>query len=312
MIRPRFSSGAKTAERVPTTTRASPWRTRHHSRARSISGRAAVQHGYRFAEARAHQPADPERQRDFGHQHDGGFPARKRRFNRAQINFRFAAAGDAVKQSLPRICPPPASARFPPSAAFVPRFRRIRGRREIGVPWIFIRRERLFPAEQPAVFFQALDHGARDAGLFDQEIHRQRSARVRVSNSRIFFSASVPAMTDSAAATPGFQATIFCVRVLRCCTTSRASQIAAADKLFGDRVPALDTAQCTRASADRRNFRSGAGACARRFRCRSIPALAARSWRCARPASVSEYSRSCRSSISGGSMARKVSPMGAR
>src|SRR5437660_1743960 len=37
MIRPRLRSGAKTAERVPTTTRASPWRTRHHSRARSTS-----------------------------------------------------------------------------------------------------------------------------------------------------------------------------------------------------------------------------------------------------------------------------------
>src|SRR6266436_2138834 len=34
---PIFSSGANTAERVPTTTRASPFRTRHHSRARSTS-----------------------------------------------------------------------------------------------------------------------------------------------------------------------------------------------------------------------------------------------------------------------------------
>src|SRR2546427_679812 len=37
MISPTFSSGANTAERVPTTTRASPFRTRHHSRARSTS-----------------------------------------------------------------------------------------------------------------------------------------------------------------------------------------------------------------------------------------------------------------------------------
>src|SRR5260370_206596 len=34
---PIFSSGANTADRVPTTTRASPFRTRHHSRARSTS-----------------------------------------------------------------------------------------------------------------------------------------------------------------------------------------------------------------------------------------------------------------------------------
>src|ERR1700674_5605355 len=34
---PTFSSGANTDERVPTTTRASPFRTRHHSRARSTS-----------------------------------------------------------------------------------------------------------------------------------------------------------------------------------------------------------------------------------------------------------------------------------
>src|SRR5437899_2303804 len=37
MMSPRFSSGANTADRVPTTTRASPFRTRHHSRARSTS-----------------------------------------------------------------------------------------------------------------------------------------------------------------------------------------------------------------------------------------------------------------------------------
>src|SRR5207253_4913458 len=37
IISPTFSSGAKIADRVPTTTRASPIRTRHHSRARSAS-----------------------------------------------------------------------------------------------------------------------------------------------------------------------------------------------------------------------------------------------------------------------------------
>ena len=37
MISPTSLSGAKIAERVPTTTRASPFRTRHHSRARATS-----------------------------------------------------------------------------------------------------------------------------------------------------------------------------------------------------------------------------------------------------------------------------------
>ena len=43
----------------------------------------AVQHGYVFAEPRADQAADPERQRDFGNEHDGGLPAREGGLDRA-------------------------------------------------------------------------------------------------------------------------------------------------------------------------------------------------------------------------------------
>ena len=54
-----------------------------------------------FAEARAHQPPDPQRERDFRDKHDCRFAARERRFDRAKIDFRLAAAGDAVQQALP-------------------------------------------------------------------------------------------------------------------------------------------------------------------------------------------------------------------
>ena len=38
----------------------------------------AVQHGHAFAEARAHQAADPERERDFGNEHDARIFPRER------------------------------------------------------------------------------------------------------------------------------------------------------------------------------------------------------------------------------------------
>ena len=44
-------------------------------------GQAAVQYRDAFAETRAHQAADPERQGDFRNEHDGRFPAGERRFD---------------------------------------------------------------------------------------------------------------------------------------------------------------------------------------------------------------------------------------
>ncbi len=59
---------------------------------------AAVQHGDACAESRANQAADPQSERNFRHEDDGRLAARERRFDRAEIDFRFAAAGDAVKK----------------------------------------------------------------------------------------------------------------------------------------------------------------------------------------------------------------------
>ncbi len=61
-------------------------------------GQRAVQDGDLFAEAGADQAADPEGERDFWDEDDGGFAAGERGFDRAEIDFGFAAAGDAVEE----------------------------------------------------------------------------------------------------------------------------------------------------------------------------------------------------------------------
>ena len=50
------------------------------------------------AKPRAALPANPQRQSDFRHEDDGGFPARERLLHGTQIHFCLAAPGDAVKQ----------------------------------------------------------------------------------------------------------------------------------------------------------------------------------------------------------------------
>ena len=59
----------------------------------------AVQHRDARAESRAAQPPTPQRQRNFRHQNQRGLVPRERRFDRAQIHFRFSAARDAVEQA---------------------------------------------------------------------------------------------------------------------------------------------------------------------------------------------------------------------
>ena len=105
---------------------------------------AAVQHRDAFAETRAHQAAHPQRERDFRHEDDRRLAARERRLDRAEIDFRLAAAGDAVDQARREF------ARHKPAPDFGEGYfllgvQHVRWRDEIGVPGIFARRERLLP-----------------------------------------------------------------------------------------------------------------------------------------------------------------------
>ena len=178
-----------------------------------------MQHGDAFAESRAHQTPDPQRERDFGNQDDGRLAARKRRFDRAEIDFRLAAAGDAVNQ------PGREFAGHQPAPDFSERFflfgvQHVRGRNEIRVPRIFARRDRLFPGRQHARFFQAPHDGAGGLGFFEEMRERQRPARGGQDFTDAFFVVASRAVPRC----PGRHATICCTRVLRGRSTSRAER----------------------------------------------------------------------------------------
>ena len=178
-----------------------------------------MQHGDAFAEARAHQTPDPQRERDFGNEDDGRLAARERRFDRAEIDFRLAAARDAVEQAGREF------AGHEPAPDFGERFllfgvEHVGGRNEIGVPGIFTGRERLFPGGQHARFFQAADDGAGGAGLFEQMRERERAAR----GGEDFADSLFGVAARASSAVPGRQATICWVRVLRGRSTSRAAR----------------------------------------------------------------------------------------
>ena len=279
---------------------------------------AAVQNGDNRAEARADQPAEPERERDFRNQDDRGFSARKRRFDRAQIDFRFAAARDAVKQAGRKF------ARHNPAPDFSERFflfgvQDVGGRSEIRVPGIFVRGERLFPGEQAPVFSRRCT-AARDAFAFASS-NGSGSGAPRggehfadsgfgFAGSDAGFRATIRGAVSSGGF--GFQATIFCVRVFRGLHNFARRQIAAANEFFGGGFASGPYGARAPAVADCRFSKWRSKSTFGILECRSISLVAATSCRCARPESVSEYSRSWRSSISGGSMARKASPTGAR
>ena len=127
-------------------------------------GQTAVQDGDLFAEASAYEAADPEGERDFGDQDDGRFAAGQGGFDRAEIDFGLAAAGDAVEQGCCEFfCYEPAPDFCQHVFLFL--IEDVCGRSEIGVPGIFFGGERFFPGLQAAGFFQARDDGARDLGL---------------------------------------------------------------------------------------------------------------------------------------------------
>ena len=101
--RPTFASGANTAERGPTQTRASPRRRRSPLVVALAVGELRVQDGDGVAEA-LHEPRDDlRRQRDLGDEHDHVAAGGERLGRRAQVDLGLARAGHAVQQEpLPR------------------------------------------------------------------------------------------------------------------------------------------------------------------------------------------------------------------
>ena len=66
---------------------------------RSIRGDFAGGRAGNRRETRRTQPAHPQRQRDFRHQHERGAIACERGFDGLKVDFRFAAAGNAEEQA---------------------------------------------------------------------------------------------------------------------------------------------------------------------------------------------------------------------
>ena len=116
------------------------------------------------------------------------------------------------------------------------RVQNVRGRREIGVPGIFVGRERLFPDEQAALFFEAQD-GARETPAFAMSRSRGIGPRVAARTSRIFSSAGAwqsVAVALRASRIPGddFLRARFAVA-----HHFPRGKIAAANELFGGAAP---------------------------------------------------------------------------
>ncbi len=151
---------------------------------------------------------------------------------------------------------------------------------------------------------------ARDTSAFFIKSANGSGPRVAVRTSRIFPSAAFAPASSLA----GFHATIFCVRVLRRCTISRAARwprrtnLSAAASPPGIRRTAAELIVLLFSSVPSNRRRKSSSALSTSV----LSTLAVSPCKYARPASASQYSRSWRSSISGGSIARNVSPIGAR
>ena len=148
----------------------------------------AVQHRDARAESRPEQSSAPKRQRDLRNQNQRGLVPRERRFDGAEIHFRFPAAGDAVEKSRgknARIDPAANDSQFP----FLIRIQNIGRRRVIGIEQIFFDGERLFPAFQFFLPDHPFDERPRNLGEFCELRQRQRAAFLRknVKDARFFF-----------------------------------------------------------------------------------------------------------------------------
>ena len=98
-IRPRLRTGAKTPERVPTTTPArARTRMRRHCSVRSVSVKRRVQDGHAVAEAREELAGHGGGEGDLRHQQQRAAAHRERRLDGGQVDFGLARAGDAVQQ----------------------------------------------------------------------------------------------------------------------------------------------------------------------------------------------------------------------
>ena len=100
-IRPSPRTGAKIAERAPTTTRASPLAMRSRSSRRSASVSPEWMQRDARAEAGAEAPDRLRRQRDLRHEHDRAEAALERRAARLEVHLGLAAARRAVEQEVP-------------------------------------------------------------------------------------------------------------------------------------------------------------------------------------------------------------------
>ena len=99
-IRPRFGTGAKTAERAPTTTGASPATIRSRSSRRSASVRPECSTAIRSPKRAWKRPSVCGCQRDLRDEHDRALSARERSRARLQVDLRLAAAGRAGEQQV--------------------------------------------------------------------------------------------------------------------------------------------------------------------------------------------------------------------
>ena len=101
MIRPTSGSGAKTAERAPTTTRTSPRDRRLAHRPALAVGDAGVQHRDQIAEARGEAAArSAARARSRARARAPSSAARERALGGAQVDLGLAGSGDAVEQEI--------------------------------------------------------------------------------------------------------------------------------------------------------------------------------------------------------------------
>ena len=216
----------------------------------------------RFAKARAHQPADPKRQRDFGNQHDRGFAARKGRLDRAQINFCLAAAGYAVQQRRSEFSSHQPAPDFSERqlllgfSTFAGGVKSVSQGSSSGVSGSS------HVCRRPV--FSRRDHsGARDLRLPRSRFERQRATPVAASTSRTFSSAALEGCARSSRdSTRRFSACAFCDGgALRARRDSRGGRVFRRQLLhracghagFGERAFGSLDDSCR---SGRRNFRS--------------------------------------------------------
>ena len=101
-IRPRSRTGAKTAERGPTQTLASPLRRRLPLVVALPGGEGRVQDREAVAEAGAEAGHRLRGEADLGDEDDRTLAALQRRLDRGQVDLGLARAGDAVEEQLAR------------------------------------------------------------------------------------------------------------------------------------------------------------------------------------------------------------------